>query len=71
MLRESMALLGQTTLSLPGRSETAFEEHDALVAAIERHDAAGAEEACRAHIRAAYRARMRLMFEALDSESGG
>ncbi|MEN3297094.1 MAG: hypothetical protein V7642_6347 [Burkholderiales bacterium] len=70
MLRESMALLGQTTLSIPGRSETAFEEHDALVAAIERHDGAAAEDACRAHIRAAYRARMRLMFEALDSDGG-
>lgn len=63
MLRESMALLGQTTLSLPGRSSTAFAEHDALVAAIERHDAAAAEEASRAHIRAAHRARMKLMFE--------
>jgi DNA-binding FadR family transcriptional regulator len=70
MLRESMALLGQTTLSLPGRSQMAFEEHDALVAAIERHDAASAEEASRAHIRNAYRARMRLMFEALDAENG-
>jgi DNA-binding GntR family transcriptional regulator len=65
MLRESMALLGQTTLSLPGRSSTAFEEHDALVAAIERHDAAAAEEASRAHIRSAHRARMKLMFEQL------
>jgi DNA-binding GntR family transcriptional regulator len=68
MLRESMALLGQTTLSIPGRSAIAFDEHDAVVAAIERHDAAAAEEACRAHIRAAYRARMKLMFEALDAE---
>lgn len=70
MLRESMALLGQTTLALPGRSEAAFEEHDAIVAAIERHDAFGAEEASRTHIRAAYRARMKLMFESLDAEVG-
>jgi DNA-binding GntR family transcriptional regulator len=70
MLRESMALLGQTTLSLPGRSKTAFEEHDALVSAIERHDAAAAEETSRAHIRAAYLARMRLMFETLDADTG-
>lgn len=68
MLRESMALLGQTTLSLPGRSATAFEEHDALVSAIERHDAQAAEDACRSHIRAAHRARMKLMFEQVDSE---
>jgi DNA-binding GntR family transcriptional regulator len=70
LLRESMALLGQTTLALPGRSDAAFEEHDAIVAAIERHDAFGAEEACRTHIRAAYRARMKIMFEALDEEVG-
>lgn len=63
MLRDSMALLGQTTLSLPGRSAHAFEKHDQLVAAIERHDAATAEEASRLHIRAAHRARMELMFE--------
>lgn len=69
MLRESMALLGQTTLSIPGRSDAAFEEHDAIVAAIERHDAAAAEETCRSHIRAAYRARMKLMFEQLDAEA--
>lgn len=70
MLRESMALLGQTTLTLAGRSETAFNEHDAIVSAIEKHDASAAEEACRAHIRAAYRARMKLMFESFDSETG-
>jgi DNA-binding GntR family transcriptional regulator len=66
MLRESMALLGQTTLSLPGRSSTAFQEHDVLVAALERRDAAAAEEASRAHIREAHRARMKLMFEQID-----
>lgn len=65
-LRESMALLGQTTLSLAGRSETAIEEHEAIVSAIERHDPQGAEEAARAHIRGAYRSRLRLIFEAAD-----
>lgn len=62
-LRESMALLGQTTLGLPGRSATAFEEHNALVSAIERRDPEAAEQASRAHIRAAHRARMALMLE--------
>jgi DNA-binding GntR family transcriptional regulator len=70
MLRESMALLGKTTLSLPGRSSTAFEEHNALVSAIERHDAVAAEEASRAHIRAAHRARMKLMFEQIGADDG-
>ena len=63
-LRESMALLGDTTLALPGRSETALEEHQAIIAAIEGHDPVAAEAAARAHINAAYRARLRLSYEA-------
>jgi DNA-binding GntR family transcriptional regulator len=63
LLQESLALLGQTTLSMPGRSLTAYEEHDAMVSAIERHDASAAEEASRAHIRAAHKARMKLMLD--------
>jgi DNA-binding GntR family transcriptional regulator len=70
-LRESMTLLGQTTLTLPGRSGSAFEEHDALVAAIEKHDAAAAEESSRTHIRAAHRARMKLMFEQFGEHDSG
>ena len=62
-LRESMALLGHTTLALPGRSTTAIDEHEEIVSAIERHDAAAAETAARSHIRAAYRVRMQLLFE--------
>lgn len=68
LLQESLALLGQTTLSMPGRSTTAYEEHDAMVTAIERHDAAGAEEASRAHIRAAHRARVKMMFELMERQ---
>jgi len=66
LLQESLALLGPTTLAMPGRSNTAYEEHDALVRAIERHDADAAEEMSRAHIRSAHRARMKMMFEQLD-----
>lgn len=62
-LRESMALLGQTTLALPGRSGTAIDEHAEIVAAIERRDAAAAEAAARTHIRAAYQARMQVLFD--------
>lgn len=68
-LRESMALLGQTTLGLAGRSETAIEEHEAIISAIERRDPQAAEEAARAHIRAAFRSRLRIIFEAADSAS--
>jgi DNA-binding GntR family transcriptional regulator len=63
-LRQSMVLLGQTTLAVPGRPETARAEHDAIVSAIARHDAEAAAEAARTHIRAAYRTRLGLMLEA-------
>jgi len=62
-LRQSMVLLGQTTLAIPGRPGTARAEHDAIVEAIARHDAEAATAAARAHIRAAYRARLGLMME--------
>jgi DNA-binding GntR family transcriptional regulator len=63
-LREAMALLGQTTLALTGRSDTALEEHEQLIAALERRDAPAAEAAARAHIRAAYGARLAMMLTA-------
>lgn len=66
-LRESMALLG-TTLSLSGRAHSAMMEHDAVVTAIERHDAVAAEKALRTHIRASYRSRLRLMAVEFDKE---
>jgi DNA-binding GntR family transcriptional regulator len=66
-LRESMALLGDTTLALPGRSKTALEEHQTIIAAIERHDPVAAEEATVAHIKEAYRSRLRLLFDAEES----
>ncbi|HZW21865.1 GntR family transcriptional regulator [Noviherbaspirillum sp.] len=62
-LRESMALLGHTTLALPGRSSTAINEHEEIVSAIEKRDAEAAEAAARSHIRAAYKARMKVLFE--------
>lgn len=62
VLGDAMALLGMTTLSLTGRSDTAREEHAAIVHAIEGRDADAAEQAARHHIREAQRARLRLMF---------
>ncbi len=61
-LKQAMIILGQTTLSVTGRSRTAIAEHQAIIEAIERRDGKAAEEAARAHMRAAYRARLRLMF---------
>jgi DNA-binding GntR family transcriptional regulator len=62
-LRQSMVLLGQTTLAVAGRPATARAEHDAIVEAIARRDAEAATAAARAHIRAAYRARLGLILE--------
>ncbi|MBL0141002.1 MAG: GntR family transcriptional regulator [Betaproteobacteria bacterium] len=62
-LRQSMVLLGRTTLAIAGRPEAARAEHDAIVQAIARHDAEAAAAAARAHIRAAYRARLGLMLD--------
>ncbi len=68
VLRDAMALLGMTTLSLTGRSDTAREEHAAIVHAIEARDPAAAEAAAQVHIRSAQRARIRIMF---GDEPGG
>jgi DNA-binding GntR family transcriptional regulator len=62
-LREAMALLGPTTLAMHGRSSIALDEHAALVSALERRDGPKAEGAARAHIRAAYRARLLVMVD--------
>lgn len=62
-LRETMALLGQTTLMQIGRSEKAIDEHAAIVRAIQNRDPEAADNAAREHIRAAHRTRLKLMFE--------
>jgi DNA-binding GntR family transcriptional regulator len=67
-LRESLALLGQTTLSRVGRGATAYREHDELVTAIENRDADAAEKASRAHMRSAYKARIQMMFDKTDEQ---
>jgi DNA-binding GntR family transcriptional regulator len=60
-LRDSMALLGGTSLRVAGRFETAHAEHLAIAAAISARDVEAAERAARAHIRNAQRARLKLM----------
>lgn len=62
VLGDAMVLLGMTTLSLTGRSDTAREEHAAIVDAIEQRDVPRAEAAARTHIGNAQRARLKLMF---------
>lgn len=60
-LRDSMALLGGTSLVVKGRFETAHAEHLAIVSAVAERDQASAERAAREHIRNAQRARLKLM----------
>lgn len=60
-LRESMALWVHTTLSVPGRSQEALDQHNAIVDAIERRDITAAEQAARQHIRDAYRLQAKLI----------
>ena len=62
-LQDSLMLLGRSTLSLKGRAAAAFDEHEAIVAAIAASDTKAAEAAARLHIRAAHRARLQLLFE--------
>jgi DNA-binding GntR family transcriptional regulator len=62
-LHESLSLLGQTTLARVGRGAAAYQEHDELVRAIENRDPEAAERASRAHMRAAHKARIQMMFE--------
>ncbi|MCW8887235.1 MAG: FCD domain-containing protein, partial [Motiliproteus sp.] len=60
-LKDAMVLLGATTYKVPGRSETALEEHRAIVDAIEKGDRTAAEDITREHIRAAQKARIELI----------
>lgn len=62
-LNDALALLPNTTFAIPGRSEMAVREHDAVVEAIERRDPEAAEALAREHIRQAQQARIRLLFE--------
>lgn len=62
-LRDSMALMRGTTMTVPGRAHTALEEHSALAHAIQNRDSEAAEAAARNHIQAAQQARLKLSLE--------
>ncbi len=62
-LRDSMALMRGTTMTVAGRADSALDEHTALATAIQARDATGAEAAARAHIQNAQRARLKLLLE--------
>ncbi|MCS0496532.1 GntR family transcriptional regulator [Ancylobacter sp. MQZ15Z-1] len=60
-LHDAIALLGSTTFAVPGRAREATGEHAAILQAIAARDADRAEQAARAHIRDAFRARLGLI----------
>ena len=59
-MRLSLVLLAGTTLGFAGRSHDAVDEHATIVACIKANDRDGAEAAARAHIRAAFKVRVRM-----------
>jgi DNA-binding GntR family transcriptional regulator len=61
-LNDSLALIPDTTFSVPGRARAAKAEHRAILAAILDGDAATAERCARDHIMQALHARLRLLF---------
>lgn len=70
-LQKTLLILGPSTLEESARAAEAVAEHDKLVAALVKRDAAGAEAAMRAHVEAAQRKRLRQLRDrgaALDAE---
>lgn len=61
-VNDSMGLLGTPLMLLPHRAETAAAEHARLFEAIRQRDPEAAEEAARAHVRAAQRERIKRLF---------
>lgn len=59
-VRRSLALLGNTTFSAPGRIQTSNAEHTTIIDAIEARDEDAADAAARRHIASAYAVRLRL-----------
>lgn len=61
-LNDSLALLPETTFSVPGRAVAAVAEHRSILRAIEDRNVSGAEKAARDHIAKALEARLGLAF---------
>jgi DNA-binding GntR family transcriptional regulator len=59
LVYRSMALMATTSLSAKGRSETAINEHAAIVEAIATHDGDRAHDELKGHISRAFEARLR------------
>ncbi|MEZ5843517.1 MAG: GntR family transcriptional regulator [Hyphomicrobiaceae bacterium] len=69
-LHEAMALLGPTTLASAARARQSLDEHAVIVAAIRARDSNGADDAARAHVRAAFAERLRLNARRMEEGDG-
>lgn len=69
LVHRSMALLASTSIAAEGRGPRTLEEHDAIVAAIEKGDGDAASAALREHISRAFITRLKL--DARQVESRG
>jgi DNA-binding GntR family transcriptional regulator len=63
-MARTLLILGPSTLHDPARSQSAAQEHDALLQALHARDGAQAEALMRAHIEAAHRIRLRQLRDA-------
>ncbi len=61
-LADSLALLKSTTYKVPGRADTALNEHVLIAKAIRNRDAEAAERTARQHIASAEQSRIELLF---------
>ena len=61
-MHDALGLLGESNLVNPERARQNVTDHAAIIDALERRDAEAAEALVRAHVRAAYAARIRRMF---------
>ena len=62
-MHDTLMLLPSTTFAIPGRQNTAVEEHMAILDAIEKRDPDAADRHAREHIRHARDARLGMMFQ--------
>lgn len=60
LVHRTMALLATTSLAVKGRGETALDEHEAIVAALEKRDGEAAHLALKNHISKAFETRLKL-----------
>jgi DNA-binding GntR family transcriptional regulator len=65
-VNDSMVLLGKPLMLLPHRAAAALTEHAEIAYSVQKRDPGAAEEAARAHVRAAQRERLKQLFPDTD-----